>query len=398
VRNAREGRYFDYFRHCTLPDLSGYHTHSDFWNYVLLQTSQSSSAVLHATLALGALHEQMNTGMNLMPKNMNANRFPLEQVNKSIRSLCRQGSALPVQVALTCCVLFICIGNAEGNYEGALRHLHSGLSMLESWRLQEKGPTSNTEAQEIFVQIFCRLDMQATAFLDSRLPHLHATSFNDSTVYGPYMPQSFAVLQEAQVALDRITIRSFYSLISKLDTSTKETLLQGLEIRFSQWYKCFEALISQVNDSLQTKDLQLAVLLKLHHETMSLMLRIKLDHPLYHKSIISNPPIEAGFSNIISAARSLIKSSTPTSCSTFTAETGIIAPLYFTAMKSRRAGIRKEAIELLSSLKRREGFWDPEMAAKVAKTVSGFTEAGISDLRLAGSLPDLAKRYGDATT
>jgi hypothetical protein len=68
VRNAREGRYFDYFRHCTLPDLSGYHTHSDFWNYVLLQTSQSSSAVLHATLALGALHEQMNTGMNLCRK------------------------------------------------------------------------------------------------------------------------------------------------------------------------------------------------------------------------------------------------------------------------------------------------------------------------------------------
>lgn len=392
-QSARERRYLDYFRQRTIPDLSGYDTQSHFWNYVVLQASHSSPAVLHGALALGALHEQMDTGSPSV-SNEKINRFLLQQANKSIRSLCTHGSSPPVQVALICCILFICLGNAQGDHEGALRHLQSGLSMLEEWRLQGKSVDAGTRAQEVFAQMFCRLDIQATTFLDSRQPRLHTNAFSEVPAYLAGVPKSFENLHDAQIALESIEIRSFYSLTSKLNNSSKEVLLQGLESRFDQWHQAFEALLAQ-NPSMQTNDLQLAVLLKLHHKVMSLMLRVKAE-PVSADSAELDAKREVEFDNILSAAKSLITSSAASNSSSFTAETGVIAPLYFTAMNAQSPGTKKEAIELLSKWKRREGFWDPEIAAKIAGTVIEFTEAGVPDLQLSGGIPDLVKIYGTA--
>ncbi len=392
-QSARERRYLDYFRQRTVPDLSGYDTQSHFWNYVVLQASHSSPAVLHGVLALGALHEQMD-GSALSAGSEKTNRFLLQQANKSIRNLCMTGSTPPVQVALICCILFICLGNAQGDHEGALRHLQSGLSMLEEWRVQEKGVEAGTRAQEVFTQMFCRLDIQATTFLDSRQPRLHTNAFNEVPAYATSAPKSFETLHDAQVALESIEIRSFYSLTSKSNASAKELLLQGLEARFKQWHEAFEALLAQ-NPAMQRNDLQLAVLLKLHYKTMSLMLRVKAEPT----SPGSQETREAEFTHIIAAAKSLISSSSPSSSSsTFTAETGIIAPLYFTAMNSGSQSTRREAIELMSKWKRREGFWDPEMAARIAGTVAEFTEAGVETVWVNGGIPDLAKVYGGGRT
>ena len=67
---------------------------------------------------------------------------------------------------------------------------------------------------------------------------------------------------------------------------------------------------------------------------------------------------------------------------------GIIAPLYFTAMKSISAQIQRDAVELISKCNRREGFWDPEMVAKIAGRVLESRD-GVGP----GGIPDLAKLY-----
>jgi hypothetical protein len=395
VQNAVERRYFNYFRQHTIPDLAGYDSQSYFWNYIVLQTCHASPAVLHAALALGALYEHTHNGSAASDDKIG--RLILQQSNKAIRNLCIQGPKPPVQVALVCCVVFICLGNAQGDHEGALRHLQNGLSMLEEWRLQEGG-TKSTRVQETFAQVFCRLDIQATSFLDSRQPRLYSNSFNGVSAYGSIIPKSFASLSDAQVVLESIAIRSFYSLTSKTQVhyasqkyddciSAREVILQGLAARLNQWHGTFEAFLAAHRATMQRNDLQFSVLLKLHHRTMSLMLRLKSD-PDFAASAALDSPKEVEFSSIISAARSLISSSTTPSRLKFTAEMGIIAPLYFTAMKSISAQIQRDAVELISKCNRREGFWDPEMVAKIAGRVLESRD-GVGP----GGIPDLAKLY-----
>lgn len=68
----------------------------------------------------------------------------------------------------------------------------------------------------------------------------------------------------------------------------------------------------------------------------------------------------------------------------FTAGTGFIPPLYFTALKCRVPKIRREAINLILSAPHREGLWDGLLAAQVANRIMMIEEkncrshAGIS--------------------
>jgi hypothetical protein len=59
---------------------------------------------------------------------------------------------------------------------------------------------------------------------------------------------------------------------------------------------------------------------------------------------------------------------------TLTADTGIIEPLFVTALKCRDPFIRRNAIALLESWPHREGFWDSALVAKLAQKVVDIEE------------------------
>jgi hypothetical protein len=102
-RSKKEQHTFDYFCHYVVTGLMGY-CGSNFWQHIVLQLSQASPAVMHAVLALGALHQDLNaTGSKVID---NKDLF-LVEYNKSIRYLrsIRGNTQLPV--TLTCCILFI---------------------------------------------------------------------------------------------------------------------------------------------------------------------------------------------------------------------------------------------------------------------------------------------------
>ncbi|KAI6782956.1 uncharacterized protein J7T54_002116 [Emericellopsis cladophorae] len=59
----------------------------------------------------------------------------------------------------------------------------------------------------------------------------------------------------------------------------------------------------------------------------------------------------------------------------FSAEMGVVPPLFVVATKCREGILRRKAIELLRSSPRREGMWDSELAARVAQLVMDLEEA-----------------------
>lgn len=86
LRNGKDSRSFDYFRHNTLSGLMGFAHNSEFWNQTVLQFCEASPAVFHAVLGLSALHEALLEGTRL-DATPNGRLALLQQYNKSIKLL-----------------------------------------------------------------------------------------------------------------------------------------------------------------------------------------------------------------------------------------------------------------------------------------------------------------------
>ena len=381
-RSRTENRYFDYFRHNTMLGLRGFDYQSEFWTEIVLQFSQCCPAVLHAVFALSAFHEQLDSGS---ANSSGGDRPFLLQYNKSIAHLRSRKSPQPIRFTLTCCVLFICLENAQGNHETALAHLQNGLNILQDWRKEACQTASEERIRISLIEFFRRLDMQATVFLDSRQPQINATSVDEGLEGDRTLSKSFPSLRAAQIALESIEIRLLYVLTTKSNSGlSRKALLGGLSSQFFQWKAAIDTFSIQKKGSMQKEDLQLGVLLGVHFLTMSLMLDIKAD-------MSSTSYNEARFQQVNSLSRSLINSSS--SKLKFAADTGIVAPLYFTAMNATNVNVRQQAIDLLHLVKVKEGFWDGGIAGRIAENVSRVKETGRSGIRVTGGIPILAEAH-----
>ena len=400
VRSKKESRYFDLFRHRTILGLMGFDNGSTFWSYMVLQFSQSSPAVLHAALALGALHEHLGGDPNAIG-DTKSYRLCLMQYNKSIGYLRSRRSRQPIQLTLTCCILYICLENAQGNHGTALEHLQNGLKILQDWKMDTNTSASEDLVVKNLTNVFRRLDMQATVFLDSRQPELNATSIVQSPKTDHTVPICFSSMRDAQISLEEIELRLFYVLTTKSSQhhscqshdemlSIRAPLLRGLSGRFKEWKETFDSFSIGESERMQTKDLRLGVLLALHYETTSLMLDTKTKPAPDMEDILT---WESQITRINDLSRSLIRSSSSDSRFEFSADTGVIAPLYYAAMRATSSPVRQQAIEILRSVKCKEGFWDAETAARIAENVSQVKRAGTPGLPVTGSIPVLAKAH-----
>jgi hypothetical protein len=105
---AQEHRCFKFFRHYTIPRLSGSFG-SPFWNQLLLQATHHEPAIRYAAVALGSLHEHFELGNSSSSEHEKA--FALQQYVKAIGFITiplREKGKQPADVALMTCVLFVC--------------------------------------------------------------------------------------------------------------------------------------------------------------------------------------------------------------------------------------------------------------------------------------------------
>ncbi|MCJ1410213.1 hypothetical protein MMC19_004298 [Ptychographa xylographoides] len=320
----------------------------------------------------------------------------------------------------------------------ALTHLQSGLDILGNLQATRKALSSESRTSSVglrspepvnedLIHLFQRLDIQAAAFLGTRPPQLElALAMQSDPV--PYMvPTEFNTVEEARIAQERLTSSLFLSMsyardqhksdheanktssndsadLSRPSTPAVPTSIVAeynrLTLQLQLYEVAIDTLIRDLEIEMSWKDIQGAIILKIHLQLIWLLL---------WSGFYTGPPTPAlfgemmkGFNTIITLSRSLIYSSQPKSSGaaqslspSVSLDIGIVGPLYHIAMKCPDKRIRVQAIQLLQDRPRREGLWDGITVAKIAqRTMDAGSRSIPFALRTGGGVPDFVKLYG----
>ena len=390
--NKKERRFMAYFNDQSVPDLSGCFN-SSFWNRLVLQIGRQEPAIHHSLVALSAAHE--NFKLKEMPQEAESKdsnyRFSMQQYNKAIQHLSehlnsghgRWGS----EVALICCIVFICFESLQGNLELALAHLESGLSILRSWRKQPSTPSSRSSeivGKDILTNLFLRLEIQATGFLKTRKPQLDLLTASVERGIKPPISATFHSVDEARDSQEKLTIWLFrflalnakYKSIPALERPAAVTLEHlELETQFQLFLVGIDGLLKK---PLKTLDFRAAKVLKIRYEVTFIMLATS--SPALSTGETKINDVSSHYRALISMSESLLykpNSKTISSLPSFSFDANVVAPLYFTATNCPDPSMSREALYLLKIAPRREGIFDAATVAQIAEKKIGLpnTEA-----------------------
>lgn len=402
--NGLEQAGFDWFRNRAAVKLCGVFG-SRFWDTLVLQACMTTPAVLHALLALSSAHKAEMTGGSRAEREQHE-RFTLEHYNKAIVCLRphftqtdRDGES--ARVVLITCVVFVCLELLRGRYVEGQTHLHSGLNLLS--QLQAKLHTPGTQGVLVMghpqesvsdgylLEAFSRLYTQSSLFGQvpgaCRKPYAIATVIPDSTIQAP--PPLFSSMNQARQHLDGLfntihclTVRCPQKNVVRdapkalLDTQSR---IQTCLRLWRQAYKVSRlTLISQLN----LRDALSYPLLTVYH-TMAVVMATTCLTP--DESMFDS--FEAAFASVVSTCEEILRAAVQVIvadtaagyCSegfSFTADIGLIAPLYYSALKCRVPSIRRRAIKLLETATHKESIWNGAIAAQVAREVIKIEEQG----------------------
>lgn len=386
--DQEERRYFALFRSRTAPLFAGYFD-ANFWDRFVPQISHAEPAVHHAVVALASLHEDLDGSTEHQP---GSDQFGLKQYNKSLASLNRYLSTAndeSVNIVLICCILFVTFESLRGNYLTAGKHLQCGLKILSGSR---QDPLNSESRSEEIVSVMVELYVQVKSILDDNI------DLCDPTTGAVYVPERFSSPSEA-----RNTLISITSLVFDIrpDAALNLKPLEQAEILserqayylslLQQWQVGFDDLLSHLSISMDSKDLNGAILLKIHHITISTF----LDDYLTHLQCDLDRFLPQ-FKKIVSLAQSFVEATKETGISSgghfLSPYMGIIAPLFVVATKCRDPGIRRAAVRLFPS-HRREGPWDSRVAAIITERVIAIEEEGLPDVNAAQDVPESSRIF-----
>jgi hypothetical protein len=419
VGEPDERRSFHHFRIRTADDLSGCFD-SNFWNRLVLQLSHFEPAIKHALIALGAAHENYQAGR---VDSFISPGLALQQYNRAISFLNHQlsnPSRRTTEVTLICCVIFTCFESVRGNYDAALLHLKSGIDILKSKNLAgEKGKSGDVPYldpqtdEDDLIELFTRLDVSASAFLDIQPPQL-AMRLSESL---PNLASHcFQDLAEGRKYLQRLVNMGLHLALSQYQFRDNRDLLPveaeveriKLMSAIRQWAIQFDALLKSPSMAdLSGRSLQGAFTLIMQQKTILIILEVS---PFSDMRMLE--PFEKDIESIVSIATWLVRTSGPFPDSgpksaftgkaqleagdapKFTADMGIIAPLYYVAIHCPNPSIRQRALGILK-IPRREGLWDSVLISNIAEKVQGVDGQHIFD-SFVGSVAELAEALGAA--
>ncbi|KAJ8065699.1 hypothetical protein OCU04_006371 [Sclerotinia nivalis] len=390
-----ERRGFQYFVSNTATELSGYFDTS-FWEHLILQASVADPSLRHAIIGLGALHEDFSNRRLDLATKCDAARssfgFATNQYTKAISHLRRSlagGKQKPL-TALMSCVLFVCFDSLRGHFSSAIMHLQSGLKILHNSRLR-----SNSQDEDIIEEniapMFMRLCIQAILYIDTReTSERMAFAKVISTISSRenIIPREFKNLDEARRSLLQASdnlFRGGYMWDGNLPPTCQPKAAMDLYVQscsqLDAWKVSFENFMRSQSHTFNSKQLRGAALCKVHYTTVHIIARVTepdLDDPRIIRNSCNDPKksamFEPEFQVVVSLARSLINAAEADAKAgkpsfTFSTDLGLIAPLYYTCIKSPSETTRRQALELLLRCPRKEGMWD---SSSTVNLVRGF--------------------------
>ncbi|GAQ09951.1 hypothetical protein ALT_7272 [Aspergillus lentulus] len=388
--NSEEDRYLQWFKERTGSKMSG-SFFSEFWSGFVIQASMSEPAVLHAVLALSSVHRQgiLNDGGL---KAGDEERVTLTRYSKAINHLQPHFKAkdrTAFRIALIVCVLFIALELLRGHFVSARIHLQQGLNLLEgSCLLKRKGDLFVVNSQEYvddwIVQALSRLHIQLEL-----LKQVHrGSSLRLQMPFLECKSSTFPSVKEAWSWLHHLMGTVFH-----LNGEVREQFCTGSSSRaellkhqrsvhddLTRWLNTYNTTIQTMKGSMRKDQAQIYVLLRTYHTMITIMAATCLspgDEMVFDQHTDK-------FQEMITMLAQLWKflsmysafGSRPTQffMSRSIGDLGWIAPLYYTAIKCRVHRFRLHAIRLLEGSFHREGFWDSQILAFVARKVMEIEE------------------------
>ncbi|WPG99616.1 Hypothetical protein R9X50_00243400 [Acrodontium crateriforme] len=232
--SAIERQAYEYFKWQTAHQLPG-SSWAPSWEKLALQVGEREHAVMHAMIAVGAMHQWSSAAFEMRnnpslasiqsrPVNTCQHEFAISQYNKSmeymqthIKAIARGGPDSNVEIVLLVCLLFVCFEILQDSESSAVLHLRTGLRILydcvsrsEPKTFFENDPNLDGEIRrpvllkatpqsmmDILLHTFVQLDSDLTLF-GMQEPYLHPTC-------GTGVPYSFLSIEEARLHLDVLT-------------------------------------------------------------------------------------------------------------------------------------------------------------------------------------------------
>jgi Fungal specific transcription factor domain len=390
VLNQEERRCLEWY-HCRIKNkLPGIFV-LRFWNTVLVQASVNEPAVLHAVLTLSSIHEtgvivyddqyRRKSSYSLNEKE----QFALQHYTKAIGHLRSHLSANDVHSALITCAIFVCLEVLQGRFRTAFLHLESGLKVLGETQQQ------SFVVDDSVLQVFSRLSIQL-ALLNQTHGHQHL-SFSQSEYR--YSCKIFYSFNEAWQGIEGILYRIFRLVDHSDQQHLGELVSPGLHsslyeqqqeviVDLKYWTIAYEASRTNLQGSFSQYFESFGCrLLYSYHNIAEIMagtcLRSDDDESIFDsynetfliiisrlttlaRTRLSQASVPAGFSSYcFNMSRSVI-------------DIGWLPALYYVAIKCRVHQIRLQAIKLLESSIHREGIWDAQISACVARKVMEIEE------------------------
>jgi len=379
-------RCFDFFRFRTAIELAGPFDRYGIWNTIMLQAAHADSTILHATLALGALHESF---ANHQDPHAATCEYAVQHYNRAIERVIKldfASSADNFDIVLMTSIIFSAFESLRGHLKLALTHIASGAKILAEIDPKTGSPRKGFLPRDIFIPTFTRLENQITE-IDEKSPGPKIKSLPKRPL--PLLPERFAVIIDAQIAFDCF-LNCLWRLLlpiqpgDPLDESIGKTQeeIQRLIAYFSDWCTLFDQSGFPETDPavliLRTNMQQLHILRLGGFGTGEMVwdaynpefekLLGYIDQLMTTTSYLApNDPVRTANSLNVPGQHSA--QSNRASKPTFTFNLGIIAPLYFTSTRCRDPLIRRRAMCILSNCNRKEGIWDSSIAAGIAERI-----------------------------
>ncbi|CRG88184.1 hypothetical protein PISL3812_05211 [Talaromyces islandicus] len=395
-----EWRAFAFFQASTVPKMAGFFD-SCLWNKLVLPMCFAEPAVSHAVVALSTMHEDLEVHGTPLPRedlNNNRHRFAMEQYGQALSALSRRRYVHDPNlrdVVLTCCLLFVVFELLRGRYDPALLHLEKGLSIIRDpgWNHDD-----DQHADGSLSEAMSRLDVQAV-FFGVKEHYFDPTSVSE-TFTGDSLP-NFRNLEEARREFDYVSNRIFRfvryvaSLMSK--GSPLEILVERLGehqielkdelAKYSQRLNKSKRLLLRPGGPREQRAFDLICL---HYLSLSVLLDTYLDE----EEILNSDAHVNACEDLLVLSEKVMNSVKAESGSdwkslpSLSLDTGIIPSLFYVCSKCPCGPMRQRALNLLESWPHREGLWDSNLVAIMARQLVAIeAEEEAQRLSIEGAAP-----------
>ena len=360
----------------------------DFWSRSCLQMAQSEESVRHALIAIGYLNRSQTGSLKSARSGLAATSGQetfLTHYNKAIKSVADRISSpsYTPEVALVSCFIFVGIEILRGNYDTAMLHYNNGLRILQTLRLAQRKTRSPKIGSDLIekslVPLFHRL---LTTGILYGVPTELAMSLVQGTPSTPLV--SFPSILDAQFAMHELRnqgllfIRhmgeNFRPILPPppVKLMDQAALLHALD----DWWAALANLEQATH--LSRQETVTAHSLKACYWFMYILTSSITDpnqcaidrHLPRFKAMVAHCEKVIEFSH---------QSTTSPAAANFTFEVSVIPYLNFTASRCRCPTTRREAVALMERNIPREGLWDAQQQAVVARRLIEIEEGEVDE-------------------